>query len=374
VWAAGTVAVLVAAVLLWRGSDAAATTSTTAAPPLPATGSPAAGVRQAWSAPAGTQPEQVLTRGRVVVGDAHGLAALDPVTGRAAWRYERSNARLCGLTAVDGYAVAVFNVPGETHRCDQVVALDVGTGVRQWTRNVNFSPDVALTGVDRSGQAAGSVVAYSPTGLVDIDPVGDNIRWRYHAAAGCRLSDVTPGTAGIAFVQRCAGGAPQLRFVDPTGGGTRWTKELTGAPRVAGADGAVTVVDGGTLRVLSADDGAERSALPLPGGSTTAPAAAPAELPVGDLDLVSAGGAVTALDPATGQQRWQVPAVGAAGPVAGTPGSVVVPEDGAFVVRDAGTGAERGRSALPGPPAGGTAAAIGPVVAYRLPDRVLGFR
>jgi outer membrane protein assembly factor BamB len=370
VWAAGTVAVLVAAVLLWRGSDAAATTSTTAAPPLPATGSPATAVRQAWSAAAGPQPQQVLTRGRVVVGDAHGLAALDPATGRAAWRYERSNARLCGLTAVDGYAVAVFNVPGETHRCDQVVALDVGTGVRQWTRNVNFSPDVALTGVDRSGQAAGSVVAYSPTGLVDIDPVGDNIRWRYHAAAGCRLSDVTPGTAGIAFVQRCAGSAPQLRFVDPTGGGTRWTEELTGTPRVAGADGAVTVVDGGTLRVLSADDGAERAALQLPGSS----AAAPAELAVGDLDLVSAGGAVTALDPATGRQRWQVAAVGAAGPVTGRDDAVVVPEDGAFVVRDAGTGAELARSTVPGPPAGGSAAAVGPVVAYRMPGRVLGFR
>jgi hypothetical protein len=52
----------------------------------------------------------------------------------------------------------------------------------------------------------------------------------------------------------------------------------------------------------------------------------------------------------------------------------VVPEDGAFVRRDAGTGAELGRSAAPAGTAGGTATEVGLVVVVRLPDRVLGYR
>ena len=91
--------------------------------------------------------------------------------------------------------------------------------------------------------------------------------------------------------------------------------------------------------------------------------------------VVSAGGAVTGVDPHTGAQVWQVPAIGAAGPAsADDDADVVVPENGAFVVRDAATGAERGRSAVSGLPAGGTAAGAGSVVVDRSPGRVVGYR
>jgi outer membrane protein assembly factor BamB len=371
VWTAAAVVVAVLLALLWRGSDAAATTSTTAAPAAPLTGSPAATVRPAWSADGDAVPGALVVRGRVLVGSAHGVRALDALTGRTAWSYERSNARLCGLAVADDHAVAVFEVAHETHRCDQAVALAVDTGVRAWTRNVNFSPDVALLGVDRTPQAAGSIVAENPTGLVDVDPVGDNIRWRYHAPQGCRLSEVTPGSSGIAFLQSCANGTPQLRLVDAIGGGVRWTRSLPSgaAPRIAGTDGAVTLAEGGTLQVLAADDGSTRATLPLPATAGDA-----SEVPVEGVCVVSAGGAVTAVDPATGAQAWQVPAVGAAGPVAPDAGLVVVPEDGALVVRDAATGAERDRAAVHGLPAGGAAAAAGPVVVHRSPGRVVGYR
>jgi outer membrane protein assembly factor BamB len=371
VWTAAALAVAVVVALLWRGSDAAATTSTTAAPAAPLTGSPAAAVSPAWSAAGGALPGHLVVHGRVLVGSAHGLQALDVRTGRAAWTYQRTNARLCGVAAADGNAVAVFDVPHETSRCDQVVALDVDTGVRAWTRNANFSPDVALVGVDRTPQAAGSVVAWNPTGLVDLDPAGDNIRWRYHTPAGCRISEVTPGSSGIAVVQRCTGAPPQLRLVDAIGGGVRWTKALAAgaAPQVAGADGAVTVADGTTLDVLSADDGTPRAALPLPAGAADA-----AEVAAGGVVVVSAGSAVTGVDPRTGAQVWQVPAVGSAGPVDPDDADVVVPEDGALVVRDAATGGERSRSAVTGLPPGGTAAAAGPVVVYRTSGRVAGYR
>lgn len=371
VWTAAAVAVAVVATLLWRGSDAAATTSTTAVAAAPMTGTPAGTVTPAWSAAGEALPGALVVRGRVVVGSAHGLRALDVLTGGTAWTYERANARLCGLAVADDRAVAVFDVPHETRRCDQAVALDVDTGVRAWTRNVNFSPDVALLGVDRSPQAAASIVAWNPTGLVDLDPVGDNIRWRYHAPDGCRISEVTPGSAGIALVQRCGTDAPQLRLVEPIGGGVRWTKALApgAAPQVAGTDGAVTLTDGATLDVLSTDDGSPRAALPLPAAATDA-----SEVFASGVAVVSAGGAVTGLDPRTGAQVWQVPAVGAAGTVAPDGTDVVVPENGALVVRDAATGTERGRSTVTGLPAGGIAEAAGPVVVLASPGRVVGYR
>jgi outer membrane protein assembly factor BamB len=371
VWTAATVVLAVVVALLWRGSDAAATTSTTAHPAAPLTGSPAAAVSRAWSADGAAVPGALVTHGRVVVAAGHGVRALDAVTGRQAWTYERTNARLCGLAVADGYAVAVFQVPHETGRCDQAVALDVDTGVRAWTRNVNFSPDVALLGLDRTPQASGSVVAENPTGLVDVDPVGDNIRWRYHAPAGCRLSEVTPGSAGIAFLQRCPGSPPQLRLVDSVGGGVRWTRALgaDAAPQIAGTDGVVTLAEGRTLSVLAADDGTPRATLPLPAAVTDA-----AEFSADGTAVVSAGGAVTAVDPHTGGQVWQVPARGTAGPVATDDALVVVPEDGALVTRAATTGAERRRWTVTGLPAGAEVAVAGPVVVVRSPGRVAGYR
>src|SRR5688500_13395629 len=92
VWTAATVALVVIAALLWRGSDAAATESTTAAPADVPSGTPAGAVSEAWSAGGGPLPEDVVEGGRVVVGSAHGVHALDVVTGDEAWHYTRSNA------------------------------------------------------------------------------------------------------------------------------------------------------------------------------------------------------------------------------------------------------------------------------------------
>ena len=50
------------------------------------------------------------------------------------------------------------------------------------------------------------------------------------------------------------------------------------------------------------------------------------------------------------------------------------PAQAGFVFRDPATGAELGRSEVPGLPEGGAAAPVGDAVVYRLPDRVAGFR
>jgi hypothetical protein len=85
---------------------------------------------------------------------------------------------------------------------------------------------------------------------------------------------------------------------------------------------------------------------------------------------------LTALDPASGKQLWRAHARGlpfpSTDPAVEAP--LLVPEDGGFVRRDPVSGERRGTSSASDVPIGGTATGVGPVVVYRLPDRVLAYR
>lgn len=370
VWTAATVALLLVAALLWRGSDAAATESTTAPPADVPTGTPAGAVSEAWSAEGGPLPEVVLSEGRVVVGSEHGVRALDPVTGEEAWHYTRSNARLCGLTATDGVAVAVF---ATEDRCDEAVALRAGTGVRAWTRSLNLAGDAVLD------STASIVLASNPTGVVTLDPRGNNVRWRYAAPERCRLLGADVGSTGVVVLQRCPDqDVVQVRLLDGFAGSANWSRDLPVAEgedvRLLGADGAVTVRAGDDVLTLAGPDGTELSRLTLPEGTADV-----AQSTVGSVSLVRIGGTVTALDTASGARLWEAAGVGL--PVAtpapkdpSRPEPLALPDAEGFSVRDPASGAETARASVAGLPAGGTAATIGPVVVLRLGDRVLGFR
>ncbi len=369
VWTAATVALLLVAALLWRGSDAAATVSTTAAPADVPTGTPAGAVSEVWSAEGGPLPEVVVSEGRVLVGSEHGVRALDPVTGDQAWHYTRSNARMCGLTAGDGVAVAVF---ATRDRCDEAVALRAGTGVRAWTRSLSLAGDAVLD------STASIVLASNPTGVVTLDPRGSNVRWRHAPPAGCRLLGADAGSTGVVVLQRCAGDLPvQVRLLDGFAGTPIWSRDLPvaegAAVRLLGADGAVTVLVDDAVQTLAGSDGSELARLPAPARSDVE------QVTVGGVSLVRTGGTVSALDTTSGATLWAAPAVGlpvtAAGPEdAARPDPIVLPDEQGFSFRDPVTGAELGRSAVSGLPPSGTASVIGPVVVLRLDDRVLGHR
>ena len=370
VWTAATLALALVAVLLWRGSSVAATDSTTA-PESPAPeGTPAGRVSQAWSADGDGLPVQLVQEGRVVVPGERGLVARDAVTGDEAWHYRRDDAVLCGATAVDGLVVAVFR---SADRCDEALALDAATGVRQWTRNLSLRGDATIQGTSQV------VLASSPTGVVVIDPVGDNVRWRTAAAEGCELADTTVGSSGVALLQRCPGtGALQLRLFDPFTGQARWTRDVAvpegGDVTLVGADRLVTVAAGDSLLAHRPDDGSEAASLPLPAGDGGL-----LQGGAGDLALVWARGTLWALDPATGEVRWERPAQGlpATGQAAKTgtgDATVWVPEADGFVLRDLATGEEAGRADVAGGlAAGGRTSVAGPALVYRLDDRVLGY-
>lgn len=369
VWTAATVVLVVVAALLWRGSDAAATQSTTAAPAGIPSGTPAGAVSQVWSAGGRLIPDTVVQDGVVLVGSTHGVRALDLTTGREAWHYTRSNARMCGLTATDGLAVAVF---ATARRCDEAVALFADTGVRKWTRSVDFVPEMRLSSTE------GIALASSPGGFVVLDPVGDGVRWRYPAPGGCRLLGAQAGDTGIAVLEHCAGAdGVQLRLFGGYAGEKHWNLDIavpeTQATKaqLLGADGVVTVVVGGELQVRSAADGKVLVRQPARGRIEQRSA--------GGVPFLLVDGELRALDPASGTAVWTAPAIGL--PTASTPDkkagervTVLVPGAGGFVRRNPATGAEVGRSVVAGVPPGGVASSLGPVVVYRLDDRVLAYR
>jgi outer membrane protein assembly factor BamB len=369
VWTAASVALVVVAALLWRGSDAAATQSTTATPAGVPSGTPAGAVSAAWSVTGAPLPEQVVESGRVIVGTPHGVRALDVTTGAEAWHYLRGNAALCGMTVTDGVAVAVFRT---ADRCDEGVALDAGTGVRRWTRNMDFRPDATLDSTDRI------VLAASPGGVVALDPTGDSIRWRYAPPESCRLLGSDVGSAGVAVLQRCGGtAAAQLRLLDGFSGDPHWSRDLRApegtAVRLLGADRPVGVVVGDEVQLLSPDDGSVLSAF-TPDGAADA-----AQTVIARTALVWSGGRLYAVEADTGHRRWDAPALGLPGAteaakLAAGAGAVVVPSSDGFVARDLMSGDARDRSAVSGLPPGGSASTVGPVIVYRVGDRVLGYR
>jgi hypothetical protein len=360
VWIAATLALVVVAALLWRGSDAAATESTTAAPADVPAGAPAGAVSAAWSAEGDPVPADAVEEGRVVLGSQHGVRALDVATGEEAWHYTRSNARLCGLTVTDGVAVAVFRT---AQRCDEAVALDAGTGVRAWTRNLDLRGDAVL------GSTTSVVLASSPTGVLTLDPVGNNVRWRAGAPGGCRWLAAEAGSAGVAVLQRCSGAdAVQLRLYDGFDGSEHWAVDVP-APEDAevallGADQLVGLRVDGEVRLFAPEDGARRTTLPV------AEDEAAGQTPVAGLLLVRTGGTLTAVDPVEGLPRWTAPADGLPAATGDGATEVVVPTPGGFVRRDVLTGSELGSWAAGDVPSDGTVTVVGPVVVLRLDDGV----
>jgi outer membrane protein assembly factor BamB len=367
VWTAATLVVVVVAVLAWRGSDADATSSTTADPAVPVGGALAAQVAQAWSAePGPAAPRRVVESGRVLLTSGDGVAMLDPATGEEAWHYTRANARLCDATAVDGLVVVLFSTGG---RCNELTALRADTGDRLWYRSVGFRADATLASTDRV------VLAMSPTGLTTVDPTGNNIRWHTPAPEGCRFTAADVGSTGVAALQQCADGDVQAVLLDGFAGTPLWTRDLgVTSAQLVGADRVVDVVVGDDLQVLSPADGSTVQTVAL--GPDTGDAV-PQQAGLADAAVVWLRGTAYVLDAATGAVRWSVPALGlpSTGTGKGDPTSVVVPEDGAFVTRDLTTGTETARSTTTDEvPAGGRTSVVGPSVVVASAGLVAAFR
>ena len=375
VWTAAGLAVVLVALLLWRGSDAVATDSTTAGPAEVPDAEPEGDLAEAWSVEAGPLSRRVVEGGRVLVGGERGITALDALTGEEAWHYTRANAVLCDLTAIEGLVIGVFRTE---NRCDQAVALEADTGVYEWTRNVDFDPDVDLASTDQL------MLASSDRSVLVYDPVGDQRRWVKRVPEICRILDADVGSTGVAVLQRCSAGTLQLRLFDGFNGKEHWERDVAASPgadaRLAGVDRLVDVVVDDRLEVHAAENGDVLQTYDLPAADEDPATETLHQAGMGSVALVWVRGTLRVLDESTGEELWSrasagLPTVEDAAQVAPGAASVLVPEEDGFVLRDLATGDEVQRLPVDGGLAApGRTSVVGPVVVYRLPDRVIAYR
>jgi len=343
-WLGGLVIALVAGVILAVNSDAAKTDVRTAAGPPEGSSEPLATQLEAlWSTDSAdddqrTDDQQTVASGTVITSSERGVRGLDPLTGEERWHYLRSNATMCDLTVLDDVVVAIYRTTG---RCNEAVALEAGTGVRRWYRNVGFSDGLSLLG---SGTTA---LAATPGGIAVLDAVGNSIRWRYNPPQGCELSSIGIGINGVVVLERCRTGTTWLAAFALDSGDQQWrVAPPPGEVIVLGADGVISLLAGQQLTILSARDGSELSTVvPDSARSETAASMFAGQPGGGGVPLVHVAGRLYAIDPVTGAQLWSVAASGL--PADGDLG-VVVPEAGAFVTRNLLTGQEITRSVVTG--------------------------
>lgn len=366
-WIAAVVIGAVVLSLLWAGSDYANTSLRTAAaePSQPVDAEPAVRVAAVWEAVTGPADSGSVEDFTVIVGEDHGLRGLDPETGAERWHYLRSTALLCDWTAADGVVVAAFRTDAG---CDEALALDAGTGRRQWYRNVSFTAEVSMSSTNQL------MVAATPTGITVLGTTSNGLRWRYDPPEDCLISHTLPGDVGVAVALDCANSA-SLVLLDGFTGEQRWTGTLPAGPaRILTADGVVGVLAlelTGSLQVFDRD-GIALVSLREPTLAAEEDAEPAAQL-VGERLVVFTGSNLFALNVQTDGIEWVVPAL--TGPV--LLGSGLLVYDGTdFVQHDLTTGAELRRITVdgPAPPTGGRLERIGSSIVVSSADQVAVYR
>lgn len=298
--ALGVVVLAVAAfVIIARGEISHATLRTVDTPPasVPAA-APAATLRQSWSSTDHGAIGQPLSGGTVITYDTHTVRGRDAQTGAETWSYTRSDRVVCTAAQISGTTVAVYANKGN---CDQLTALDSGTGRRMWTRTVskdghpvNGTPafDVGNQTLMMTTPSVIYAIAVNPGETTDTSGCAGCDRWSY-APTGCTIQSAVWGNNGALIQQNCTdpdcpattdgkdgpticGPGQQLLLRDANAGRTddgdnkdqvKWTL-LNSTLRPAAADGAIIAVDPETseLVVLNQPNGTQIGKIPL-GGS-----------------------------------------------------------------------------------------------------------
>lgn len=366
-WVAATVIGTVVLSLLWIGSNYANSSLRTAAaqPTQPVEADPASRVSQLWDAATGPSAAEPVEAATVVIGDDHGLRGLDPDDGSERWHYLRSTARLCDWTAADGVVIAVFRTDAG---CDEALALDAGTGRRQWYRSVNFSAEITLSSTNQL------TVASTPTGVAVLGTTNNGLRWRYRPPAECRINDTLPGDVGVAVALDCPSSA-RLVLLDGFNGKERWSGNLpAGAARILTADGVVGVLAlelSGSLEIFDRD-GADLVSL-REQSAAAEEGTQPSALLVGERLAVFTGSSLLVVNVQTDGIEWVTPALTRPTML----GSGLLAFDGTdFVQYDLATGAEVRRITVAGspPPTGGRLDRIGSAIVVSTPTRVAVYR
>ncbi len=353
------VAVLIAATVLWLGSDARGTTSITA--DVPAATPEAAmfvpeTVQERWRAANGASRFPIVAGGTVVTADGGTVTGREPGSGAQTWMYRRDIA-LCGVIANWGAAISVYR---DSRGCSQVTSLRGTDGVRADLRSSAADPAVRLssdaTYVVAQGETRLEVWRSDLVRTLEYGRVAAPQNPKSQPRSGCRLLSATSSGTRLSVLERCPGeDNPRLTVLNPAPKDNDRPEEygssvLTDLP-----------VDAQDVRLLVTVG--ERTAIYLPGPTprlgifdSTANLVAQYQLqsPITDqLRVTKAGGIFTvwtgsdllALNGADLTPMWVVP--NTLGPATQMAGRMLVPVPEGIAVLDLPNGTQSSRIAVP---------------------------
>lgn len=326
-----TLVVLTIVVIAYQHGEISHATLTTVAkaPDKVALQQPSSTLTRAWTSNDTTALGTPYYEGTVVTHDLHTVRGRDALTGKQTWSYTRTDRAVCAAIQDSGVTVAVYQLHGN---CDELTAVDTGTGARKWTRTLDKD------GAEFNGPATywvqpGNIMFVSATAIYAVAISGDEDHgnggldyWVFHHR-GCTIDNAILGAAGALISQTCVrqdckdskfcGNGKQLLLRDISKGyddnsdtnkknpdQIKWNdlgSDLV--PTSAGRVVSAREPAGGTLHLLDAKTGTSTAQLHLIGDSD---AAAPSSFTSAlDADLIWIGGRTYAL--ATGQSttRWQ---------------------------------------------------------------------
>ncbi len=295
VLAAVIIAVGATVTVVWLGGEAAHTSLTTvaSAPPSVSLQTPSVTLREGWQNADRTATGTPYWGGTVVTYSTDSVRGRNASTGLITWSYTRTDRTVCQAVQNQGVTVAIFEHNGN---CDQVTALDSGTGERRWTRTldkaeqesqpVNGHPSIRVTQF--------AIMVTTPSVIYALDPAGGLDRWVYHPAS-CTIQGAVIGADGALISQTCAhpdcaglkfcGAGPQLLLRDASAGRNNDSKDnpdqikwnLIGkTAEPASADKVISAVDptARQLEVFDIAKGTSISHLDLSGGLGSSEASA----------------------------------------------------------------------------------------------------
>jgi outer membrane protein assembly factor BamB len=239
------------------------------------------------------------------------VVALRAADGSVAWSTPLDGLHVASAPAVAGGAVVVAGTRASAGEAHGVVALDARSGGLLWQARLPHDqrPEAPI---GSPVVAEGRVLVPLLNGLAALAQVDGSLLWR--------VDDGSPA------------------------GSPTW------------ADGLVLYGDeAGLVRARRADG-------TLAWSTQAASPVVPAPLAVGGTAYVVGGGALVAMDVATGERRWTADvAVAGAAPAAWSDGRVIVAAGADLLALDAGSGAVRWRTPLPAPVTHGLAARGGEI-------------
>ena len=137
--------------------------------------------------------------GTVIAGTADSVGGHDARTGALTWSYTRTDRTVCQAIQDQGIVIAIFDLHGN---CDEVTALDAGTGQRRWTRTLDEDGSPVI-GHPQYSITADTIMITTSQVIYAIDPQSGIDRWLYRPP-GCDITAAILGSSGALIAQHCA--------------------------------------------------------------------------------------------------------------------------------------------------------------------------